>query len=131
MHSRVHDIKRAQKEKMLFRVIANLFSQASIDDPRILGVEMTRVELSPSKGHCTVYFYCPEGVEFFNEKLQILKLYKPSLRAALSKEIASRYTPEIAFRFDALYEKQQHMEKVLNKVSEELKDEDLKKEDGE
>jgi ribosome-binding factor A len=120
-HSRISDIKRAQKEKLLLRVISQLFYEAASDDVRLAGVSISRVALSPDKGHCHVYFFTPEGKSAFDEKLEIMKLYKPSLRAALAKEIASRYTPEVVFKFDAQFEQHQKLEKILDSVAQELK----------
>jgi hypothetical protein len=71
--------------------------------------------LSPDKGHCYVFFATIGGVEEFNEKLNRLKLYKPSLRAALAKEINGRYTPDITFKFDAAQEKTNRVEELLRR----------------
>ena len=122
-HSKVSTIKRAQKEKLLLRVISQLFYEAASDDSRLHGVSISRVTLSPDKGHCDIYFFTPEGKAAFDEKLEIMKLYKPSLRAALAKEIASRYTPEIVFKFDAQFEQHQKLEKILDSVAQDLKKE--------
>jgi ribosome-binding factor A len=121
---RPHSFKKAQKEKLLLRAISNLFYQTAADDPELHGLSISRVELSPDKGNCTVFFYMPEGKEAFDQKLEKLKLYKPSMRAALASEIPGRYTPNIRFVFDATYEKQRRVEEILLKVSEELKKED-------
>ncbi|MFS8506767.1 MAG: ribosome-binding factor A [Candidatus Babeliales bacterium] len=77
------------------------------------GFCINRVMLSPDKGHCYVFFATIGGVEEFNEKLNRLKLYKPSLRAALAKEINGRYTPDITFKFDAAQEKTNRVEELL------------------
>ena len=116
----VRDIKRAQKEKLLLRTISNLFLQAALDEPRLSGLVINRVSLSSDKSLCTVYFYTSKGKAEFDEKLEILKLYKPSLRAALAKEIKSRYTPDLKFKFDDQFEKHQKLESLMY----ELKDKD-------
>ena len=112
------DIKRAQKESVLLRLISQLFLQAEMDDPKLRGLTITRVALSPDKGLCTVYFYTPEGEAAFNEKLSILKLYKPSMRKAMSQEIPSRYTAELVFRFDDKFERQAKLEALIDSVGE-------------
>ncbi len=118
-YSRVQDIKRAQKERLFFREISNLFLQMTLDDSRVQGISITRVKLSPDKSLCTVYFYAAEGKEFFNEKLEILKLYKPSMRKAIAAKIEARYTPDIRFAFDEHYEKQEELELLMNKIKKE------------
>lgn len=117
--SRVQDIKKARKERLFFREISNLFLQITLDDSRVQGISITRVKLSPDKSLCTVYFYAPEGREFFNEKLEILKLYKPSMRKAIAAKIKARYTPDIRFAFDDHYEKQEKLELLMDKIKKE------------
>lgn len=129
---RPHSFKKAQKEKLLLRAISQLFYRTASEDPELNGLSISRVELSPDKGNCLVFFYLPEGKAAFDAKLERLKLYKPSLRAALAAEIPARYTPDIKFVYDATYEQQRRVEEILLKVSQELEAEtekELKKED--
>lgn len=113
---RVNEIKRAQKASQLMRVICTLFSDATRDDNRLHGVMISRVELSPDKSTCYIFFYSPEGEEAFRTVLQYLVLYKPSLRAAISKQIPSRYTPELIFKFDHAFAKAERVEELLTQL---------------
>jgi ribosome-binding factor A len=124
MTSSVSSIKRAQKESLFFREISKLFSQTALDDNRLRDVSVNRVQLSPDKGSCTVFFYTAEGEEHFNQILPILVLYKPSLRKALASTIKSRYTPEIIFKFDKHFEKQQRIEHLIEQVKSETPESD-------
>jgi ribosome-binding factor A len=119
MTSSVSHIKRAQKESLLFREITQLFSQTALDDTRLQALFISRVHLSPDKGSCTVYFYGSGGESQYKELLPILLLYRPSLRKALATTIKSRYTPEIFFKFDSTFEKQQRIESLIEKAKEE------------
>lgn len=114
---RAKDIKRAQKERLLLREISSLLLEASADDQRLQQVIVSRISLSPDKSSCTVFFYTTPK-EQFDEILEVLKLYKPSLRSALAAKIRSRYTPNLIFRFDEHHEKSEKM----NKLFEELKE---------
>ncbi len=107
------NVKRAQKESQLFREISQLFMQTSLDDTRLKDIMVNRVQLSPDKGVCTIFFYTADGEERFNELLNILVLYKPSLRKALAAKIRSRYTPELIFKFDKQFEKQLRIDQLL------------------
>ncbi len=109
------DIKKAQKESLLFRELSTIFWQITQDEPRLSSLIINRVKLSPDKGCCTVYFYTAQGQESFDQLLEILKLYKPSIRTALSK-LKSRYTPEIIFRFDTEFEKIERLEHLINSL---------------
>lgn len=114
---KVHEIKRAQKASLLLRTISILFSKAVQDDPLLKGTMINRVELAPDKSTCYVYFYTPEGEQAFQETmLPRLILYKPSLRAAVAKEIAGRYTPEIVFKFDSTFERTMRIDTLLSEL---------------
>ncbi|MCL4361335.1 30S ribosome-binding factor RbfA [Candidatus Dependentiae bacterium] len=117
MSGPLRNIKKAQKESLLFREISRLFMQTAMDDTRLQGVILSRVSLSVDKGVCYIYFYSYKGKKHFDEVLEVLKLYKPSLRKALSK-LPSRYTPELVFKYDEDLEKQMKLEEILDKVKE-------------
>jgi len=114
----VSDIKRSQRESLLMRTIAQLFQQTAMDDSRLSAVFVNRVQLSADKGCCTVYFYSTGGKEKFDEVLDILRVYKPSVRKALATTLNSRYTPELVFKFDEQFEKTLHIEKLFEKAKE-------------
>ncbi len=119
MTSSTSDVKRAQKESLLFREISQLFLEAALDDPKLHSVTINRVALSPDKSICTVYFYTPDGQEFFNkELLPIVEQYKVSLRKALAGRIQSRYVPKLIFAYDAQLEKQLRLEELMEQVKE-------------
>lgn len=118
MTKSVSDIKRAQKASLLFRLISNLFLEASIDDDRVKGLCISQIKLSPDKSYCYVFFYAIGGKKEFDEKFPFLKLYKPSLRAAIAKEINSRYTPEIVFKFDEVEEKSRKINDLIDRLKE-------------
>ena len=114
--TKTSDIKRAQKTSLLYKTISQLYANASYDNKELTGLYITRVDLSANKSTCYIYFYTPEGEAVFKEKLPLLKLYKPSLRNALSKQIPNRYTPEIFFTFDLQQEKVDRLDALLEKV---------------
>jgi ribosome-binding factor A len=121
----VSDIKRSQKESLLLRTISQLYHQVSRDDKALHQTYITRVQLSPSKTVCTVYFYTAEGEAGYNVIKQKLALYKPSMRKALAQEINGRYTCELAFRFDDMFEKTQKIERLLDSIAQKDTPEDV------
>ena len=114
--SSISKIKRAQKESSLMRIISELFAQTAADDSRLSGLFITRVSLSSDKSVCAVFFYTHGGLEDFQEKLEVLKLYKPSLRKSIANHIPSRYTPELVFKFDTTFERSTRMEQLLDSL---------------
>lgn len=109
-------IRKARKEAQYLRVISTLFTAQAVEDKRLRNVFINRVELSADGGLCYVFFYSDQGETYFKEVLPHLILYKPSLRAALAQEIRGRYTPDILFRFDEQFEKQQKIEQLIDRV---------------
>ena len=116
-------IKREQKTALFFREISNLIQKLSLDEPEISKVYVTKVKLSKDSGICFVYFSTYQNKEDFNNALEVLKLYKPSLRTALSKAVTGRYTPNLVFLYDAAKEKERKLTELLDKVSQEDKNE--------
>lgn len=114
----VKNIKLAQKERLLLREISSLFLQAAADNPELSRLMISRVKLSSDKSSCSIYFYTTHGQQEFKDLLEILKLYKPSLRTALAKSIKSRYTPELIFKFDEQYEKEEKFNRLLDSLKE-------------
>lgn len=114
--STVRSIKFAQKNTQLFREFSQLFMRLILDEPRLEGIFVSKVELSSDGGAAYIYFYTSDGEEGFRTKLPILILYKPSLRKALSQKIVSRYTPELVFKFDQKFEKISKIEALLDKI---------------
>ena len=113
-------IKRAQKESQLLREISNMYHSIAMDDTRLSGLFVNRVELSSDKGWVTVYFYTLDGLEKFEEQLGILKLYKPSIRKALASEIKGRYVPDLKFAYDSKFEKQQRLELAMAQAAQDV-----------
>ena len=113
-------IKRAQKESLLLREISNMYHTIAVDDDRLSGLFVNRVELSSDRGWVTVYFYTTDGFEKFEQQLEILKLYKPSIRKGLASEIKGRYVPDLKFAYDAKFEKQQRLELAMAQAAQDV-----------
>lgn len=113
-------IKRAQKESLLLREISNMYHSITIEDNRLLGLFVNRVELSTDKGWVTVFFYTLDGFEKFEEQLEILKLYKPSIRKGLASGIKGRYVPDLKFAYDEKFEKQQRLELAMAQAAQDI-----------
>ena len=70
------------------------------DEPVLAGLTITRVELSPNKSKCTIFFHALGGMEDFEKKRKILVFYKPSLRKAFTINSWTIYS-SIRFAYDA------------------------------
>jgi len=119
MSDKVRTIKRAQREKLLLRHFSDLFLRIIHEQPELNDLMVSRISLSADRSICSVFFYTQRGNEAFEEILDILKLYRSSLRTALARRIDARYTPELVFKFDLLFAKHQRIESLIDAVSKE------------
>ncbi len=119
--SRTRDIKHAQRESVLLHKIGQFFIQIMQDAPELQKLSITRVQLSPEKGMCTIFFHALGGLSEYEALRSRLVLYKASLRKALSQAINGRYTPELRFAYDAQLDKQRHMDDIIDKLKREGK----------
>lgn len=94
-----------------------------LEDDRLNDIFINRAILSSDKSQLRVLFYAQGGHEAFKKALNILKLYKPSMRKGIADSTRSRYVPDIRFEYDAQFEKQQELEELLDKVGDELGEE--------
>jgi len=108
-----------------------MFHTISMDDNRLAGLFVNRVELSTDKGWVTVFFFTLDGQEKFKEQLEVLKLYKPSIRKGLADGIKGRYVPDLKFAYDSKFEKQQRLERAMNQAAQESEKFELENEDAE
>lgn len=113
-------IKRAQKESLLLREISNMYHTMVMEDDRLAGLFVSRVELSSDRGWVNVLFYTVDGFEKFKEQLEILKLYKPSIRKGLAAGIKGRYVPDLKFEYDSKFEKQQRLELAMAQAAQDV-----------
>jgi len=114
--SRTSSIKTAQKEKAIFRIVAELIREAGRETPALATLFLNRVQLSTGKGMCYLYVYTPLGKAAFEQLRPDLVLYKPSIRKAIADSLDARYTAEIVFVFDEQFERTAHIESLLDKI---------------
>ena len=117
----VHQVKREQKKSFYLKEIASLVHQISIDEPKLIQLFITRIELSRDSGICYVYFSTINDKKAFDEGLEILKLYKPSMRKALAQSLHTRYVPNLVFRYDHTKEKERRVNVLLDEIEQEKK----------
>lgn len=119
---KAHEIKREQKKSLFLKEISKLIQAISADEEDVAGVYPSRVDFSADTGICYVYFatFTESEQETFDKALRVLKMYKPSIRTALSKEIKSRYVPDLVFLYDEVKIKERRINDLLDKVQRDL-----------
>ena len=121
INSSISGIKRSQKESLFLREMSKMFHRIAMENQELLGLSISRVQLSANKGWLSVYFYTPDGYEAYKKQFEVLKLYKPSIRKGLGVAISSRYVPDLKFEYDSKFEKLQNLELALDNASKDIK----------
>ena len=108
-----------RKEKLADQVrdiISGYFTGNKLSDPRVEGVSITHVKLSPDLQIAHVYFRLFAGEQGIPEVTPGLKSCTPLLRKALAKELRVRRIPELIFLYDESIERGARIEKLLQKT---------------
>lgn len=116
------DVKRERRKSLFLREITSLVQELAIDEPAVANVYVSNIDMSANTGICYIYFssYQEPGEEVFGKALELLKLYKPSMRKAFAGRVQTRYAPDLVFMFDKAKEKERRVNDLLNKVQDEL-----------
>lgn len=117
--SKLREIKREQKQSLFFRYISELIHKLSLEDKKLEGIYVTRIELSKGYTICKIYFLAHAGREYFHNVFDSLMLYRSSIRKNLARSLKQRKVPEIFFHYDEAREKSQKVEDLLVKIQEE------------
>lgn len=117
---KVNTRKREQKTSLFLHEISSLIQQLSLDEPELSKVFVTRVKLSNDYKICYVYFSTYTDKQVFDNALEILKLYKPSLRKILANRIVSRYSSDLRFLYDETKDKERKINQLLDKVAKDI-----------
>ena len=87
-----------------------------VQDPRIKGLVVTEVDVSPDLRNCAVYYYCTGK----NPDIEAVQAGLESATGLIRKEMSSastmRYTPKLTFKFDAQIDAARRIEDLLSKL---------------
>ncbi len=118
LHKRSGSVRQEQKKSLYKKEFSRLFQALMSDVPAFTSLAITRVDVSADGGICYLFFSSFLGKDDFLKLLATLKLYRGSLRAAMSRSIKTRYVPDLIFLFDEELEKQRELEALLDQVKE-------------
>jgi ribosome-binding factor A len=93
-----------------------------VADPRLTGVCISRVTVTPDLKQAKIYFTVPAGQES-GPVLQGMKSAKGFFRSHLAKTVNLRYTPDLLFCFDTLNEEAVRIDTLFRQLEEERKHE--------
>ena len=118
----------SHRQKRVAEEIRHLLSQAILrgelptQSLREQSITITEVSVSPDLRHATV-LVMPLGGNEQQQILQELKEVGPVLRHYLAKNMNLRQVPELRFRLDDQFEKEQYMNELFNRIKKPSSDE--------
>lgn len=112
-------VKRERRKSLFLQEFSSLFQEIYLEQPVFADIYVSKVDLSNDTGICYVYFatFKEPGEEVFLKALDVLKLYKPSLRKAFAGRIDTRYAPDLVFVFDKGKAQERRINELLDKVA--------------
>jgi ribosome-binding factor A len=96
--------------------IADLIDRRA-EDPRLHGLTVTAVEISPDLRQAFVYVSGLVGVEGSREALAALEHAKRFFRHELATRIELRAVPDLIFRWDASLETGERISRILDELA--------------
>ena len=91
-------------------------------DPRLTGVTITRVVVTPDLKQAKVYFRLPTGGAS-GPATAAMRRARGFFRSHLAKVLNMRYTPDLLFFFDHQNEEAQRIDDLFRQIEKERKDE--------
>jgi ribosome-binding factor A len=111
----------------LVRTILTDVLQTQLDDPRLEGVTVTRVKVTPDTVRADVYFSVLGDEEARQIAQQGLDSAAGRLRRELGSRTRLRNTPELVFHWDPSLEYGEHIDQLLDQLGLGQEDSDKEK----
>ena len=104
---------RPERVGEVIRQAVGAFLASEVRDPRIGFVTVTGVKVSPDLSHATVWVSVMGSDEERQRSLEGLASAAGYLRSQLSKQLATRVTPELVFALDRGLQHAERIDRVL------------------
>ena len=110
--------KTFKKERFEERLLqeVNKYLRTSFSDSRLQFVSITKVEMTPDLSRAMIYWDTFDSSKR-KDASSAVKSIQGRVRSLLAASLSSRTVPEISFVYDAQYEAQQSIEKILAEES--------------
>ncbi len=115
-------VKAARKEAVLTRELVPAIENAFLENKLLEGVFISRVSLSKEGGCVSIFVSHRLSKEIDRQMLDLIKAFRPSIRAMVSTILQSNWTPQISIRLDDKLDRFRKTDELLNKIS--LEDEE-------
>jgi ribosome-binding factor A len=101
---RVAEVVHRELSALLYR---------DLKDPRLRGVTLTEVKVTPDLRHARVYFSHLEGAERAKEAIGGFRSAAGFIRQKIGRGLGLRYSPELEFEYDPSIERAARIDALL------------------
>jgi len=109
-----------QLAEQIREFVALLFAQGRLSDPRLKGITINSVRLSPDLEHAKVYFSLfPSDEAAKKTAIEGLKQASGFIRHELGKTLEIRFTPKIMFYYDDSVEHASKINSLIENIKKE------------
>lgn len=103
--------------ELIRQIVAESLSRGEVRTPGLAGqVTITAVEVSRDMRHARVFFVPMLKTADSSKLEESLNLEAAYLGQRLGRQLQTKYTPRLRFRFDATYESAQRMDDLLRSL---------------
>jgi len=108
--SRASKIGEAIREELSILLIAN------VQDPRLAGLSISRVEVTGDLSLARIYYISTEDRK---DTETALRKAKGFMRSHIAKTLNLRFTPDLQFRYDDTIAQVEELEKIFQEIADE------------
>ncbi|NWJ47802.1 MAG: 30S ribosome-binding factor RbfA [Chloroflexi bacterium] len=113
--------RRTEQVAEMIKEIVSTLIQRELRDPRLGFVTITRVEVSPDLKHAKLLFSVMGTEEARKDTFKALKGASGYLRRELFHQLQMKYVPELHFEFDGGIEHGDKIQRILQAIEQEEK----------
>ncbi len=102
--------------QQIMKVLAEVL-QKGTGDPRLEGVTVTGVKMSPDIKNAKIYFTCHGGKDKKEAVTAGFGSARGFIKRILAKQLSLRYMPELKFFYDESFDYGERIERVLKSIN--------------
>jgi ribosome-binding factor A len=110
---------RQERVRQRILELITLILEREVQDPRLMSVNVTHVELSGDLGYAKVFVSAPQDEGESEEMMHALERASRYFRRRIAENMDLRFAPEIHFQLDHSIEKGERFLRILDQVQEE------------
>ncbi len=111
--------KRSSRVAEAIRNEVAILLLSKVRDPRLLGVNISRVEVPDDLSLARIYFTVLGGKKEIKEAGKGLESAKGFIRSHIAKTLNLRFTPALLFRYDDTVEKVAELNEIFQEIANE------------